>query len=268
MVRDYVSAGNYKKTRQLKTRKYFWAEYAKPKIVTNNEIAKLMELNGGERVLDVGCGFGDMLLTLRKNGHKGELYGIDSSIGMIKKAKSVSKFADIHFGVVMAEKLPFKSGSFDAMICKHALYHFDLEKAVPEMHRVLKKGGMLVVTINSLAGGSYRHFEVYKKMISDSLGNPNHQDNNSRVNFENYKEKLPGFSVLREARLVRKVRLKNSGPVVEYMESFREMWSPVPGNFAWKEAMSKVREDVENEIESNGSFEEKRIVGIGILIKR
>tara|TARA_Y100000310_G_scaffold119718_1_gene118446 strand:- start:141 stop:602 length:462 start_codon:yes stop_codon:yes gene_type:complete len=103
------------------------------------------------KILDVGCG------TAIYSGLFEDYTGIDSSLGMVKKAKKSSK-GEILFGE--AEKLPFKDGSFDKVICVSAIHNFDSPKtAIYEMKRVSKK--VIVVTVMKKS----RKFESIKAML-------------------------------------------------------------------------------------------------------
>ena len=78
----------------------------------------ILELGGdvsGRKVLDVGCGDGELALALAKRG--ATVTGIDASIAMIDAAECRAKQhdADITFQVATAEQLPFPAGQFDVV---------------------------------------------------------------------------------------------------------------------------------------------------------
>ena len=90
--------------------------------------------------LDIGCGTGQNMgyATL----------GIDISAEMLKKAK---KKGYENLVQARAEGLPFKNESFESVICMFTVLNLcDYEKAVIEMHRVLKKGGKAIVSTASI----------------------------------------------------------------------------------------------------------------------
>jgi ubiquinone biosynthesis O-methyltransferase len=101
---------------------------------------------GGRRVLDVGCGDGELALALVKRG--AIVTGIDASIAMIDAAQDRAKQhnADIAFQVATAEQLPFPPGRFDVVTAITILCFVD--DAAPvfrEIARVLRPGGRLVI---------------------------------------------------------------------------------------------------------------------------
>lgn len=104
------------------------------------------------RILDLGCGPGMLTGSLLELGD--EIYGIDLSEDMIKKA--VSEFRDkdydskVFFSVGDAEKLDFPDSFFDAVVCLGLLRYLDsLEKGLSEIHRVLKPEGVMIGTFYS-----------------------------------------------------------------------------------------------------------------------
>lgn len=96
------------------------------------------------KILDVGCGTGAALVYLDKFGGG---YGVDISIDAVKYAKkAVSKKWIIKRG--NANNLKFPDSTFDLVVSLDLLYHTwvkDNDKAINEIHRVLKKGGLLLI---------------------------------------------------------------------------------------------------------------------------
>jgi ubiquinone/menaquinone biosynthesis C-methylase UbiE len=104
---------------------------------------RLLEAPAGARVLDLGCafGFGTRMLT-----RKFACTGLDGSPSFVAQATRAVRQARFAQGV--AERLPFRDGSFDAVICHEVLEHLASEPpAIAEIARVLKSGGELVLSV-------------------------------------------------------------------------------------------------------------------------
>ncbi|NJE48478.1 bifunctional demethylmenaquinone methyltransferase/2-methoxy-6-polyprenyl-1,4-benzoquinol methylase UbiE [Thermococcus sp. 9N3] len=113
------------------------------------EVLKSLEVRERPlKILDVACGTGDMMLCMRKRLEKrnlsGEFYGLDCSEEMLRIARRKVPFARLSVGT--AEEMPYPDGSFDIVSVAFGLRNFsDREKAIEELHRVLKPGGRLVI---------------------------------------------------------------------------------------------------------------------------
>ncbi len=111
-------------------------------------IIEELELKSGDSILDAGCGDGFYLHLLSELG-KFKLTGIDFDKNALASAKNnlsgITGITIFH-GSVM--DLPFKSNSFNKVILTEVAEHLpDDLKGLKEIYRVLKPGGILVVTV-------------------------------------------------------------------------------------------------------------------------
>lgn len=105
-----------------------------------------LEIRPAHRVLDVGCGTGDLLRVLAPLVTPGSAVGIDLSETMIAEAKrrSSGSASNVSFQVGNALDLPFESGSFDRVLATQVLLHIpDPWAALAEMCRVLAPTGLV-----------------------------------------------------------------------------------------------------------------------------
>lgn len=97
-------------------------------------LAALLPAEGS--LLDIGCGDGTFLRSLPDKQYA--LFGIDP-------VDRSTLPAHIHFCRAMAEALPFADESMDAVIMQCVFSLCQPEKTVKEVHRVLKRGGKLLI---------------------------------------------------------------------------------------------------------------------------
>jgi SAM-dependent methyltransferase len=102
-------------------------------------VARRFITEGFTRVLDVGCGEGELASYLPD----GAWVGLDNSQTMLDRAPT---------GGVQGEAtaLPFADGSFDGVAILYVLYHLsDPRLALAEAHRVMRRGGLVAVAAPS-----------------------------------------------------------------------------------------------------------------------
>lgn len=98
-------------------------------------------------ILDVGCGPGLLTKEFALRSRKFFVTGIDISRVAIRMAKkNCAGLPNTSFFVGNANSMPFLSNSFDVVVCKDTLHHFNNSKiAIREMVRVAKKDGIVYV---------------------------------------------------------------------------------------------------------------------------
>ena len=111
------------------------------------------ELKPGENVLDAGSGPGWLAIkAARRVGENGKVIGIDTTPGMLEKAKrnasteGVSQICEFREGNTL--KIPFPNRTFDLVLSNfmlHALSEAEKQVAINEFYRVLKPNGRAVV---------------------------------------------------------------------------------------------------------------------------
>ena len=108
-------------------------------------------------VLDIGCGIGNYLEELYKKGHL--INGIDISENMLRTSKErLKKYISVPpLCRTDIENLPFPDNKFDVVFCVGVLEYLESdEKALEQISRVLKPGGLLFLTLPNIL--SIRNF--------------------------------------------------------------------------------------------------------------
>lgn len=114
------------------------------------ELVAFAEAQGGERVLDVATGTGDVAIEFARSSRAGEIAGVDLSAGMLQVGRD--KLARLRLANRIALRngdalaLPFDDGSFDVVTIAFGLRNLpDYARGAAEMARVLRPGGRAVV---------------------------------------------------------------------------------------------------------------------------
>lgn len=109
-----------------------------------------MNVPADARVLDVGCGSGWATRLLADYAISGHVTGIDISDEMVRLAgESSHPYANVDFQTASAEQLPFNDSEFTHAFSMESLYYYaDIAKALKEIQRVLKPGGLFVAVVD------------------------------------------------------------------------------------------------------------------------
>jgi ubiquinone/menaquinone biosynthesis C-methylase UbiE len=132
-------------------------------------LARLVQLTQPQRdwhVLDVSTGAGHTALAFAP--HVARVIACDLTPEMLDAARTLASergIANVEFKPADAHALPFEDGAFDLVTNRIALHHYsDARKAIAEMARVCKRGGIVGLTDNvvppdKVTAGYVNHFE-------------------------------------------------------------------------------------------------------------
>lgn len=154
----------------------WYGKHAKDKKVTDDQIVSVssgrykciardieqlilsMSFNDEDCVLDAGCGAGRFIYRIRK-ATSCEVFGIDTSVTMIKRARK--RTPDANYVRADVLHLPFRNRVFTAIVCYSVLWHIPsekkglffnsdiYEKGISEFKRVLEVEGRVLFNISN-----------------------------------------------------------------------------------------------------------------------
>ncbi len=165
------------------------------------------------RVLELGCGTGSMWI-----GHEaviekcGDLVLSDFSAGMLEKAKdNIGDISNVSYRVIDIQDIPYKDESFDIVIANYMLYHVpDIKKALSEVRRVLKSGGIFYAG----TAGENGIMETIVKYLNMPLCY------NNTFSLENGLKQLePYFSEIHIERYIDSLAVTDMNDLMEYIYS-------------------------------------------------
>jgi SAM-dependent methyltransferase len=111
-------------------------------------VLESLQPHDGERVLEVGCGYGWISEALW-DAARIQWFGVDRSPQMIRHLRANAK-SEPRALVADACRLPFRDGAFDKVLCTGVLMHIaEDQAALAELVRVLRPGGLLMCSINN-----------------------------------------------------------------------------------------------------------------------
>ncbi len=171
-----------------------------------------------ERILDLGCGDGQLTLRLAATG--AIVTGVDASPHMVSAARARGVTADN----ASAESLPYEAATFDAVFSNAALHWVrDHDAMMAEVHRVLKPGGRFVAEM-----GGHGNIAAIRVALAAALARHGYAGREDEVNYyptpEAYTERLErhAFAVERIALIPRPTPLPGATPGA--MPSAMEAW--------------------------------------------
>jgi len=166
------------------------------------------------RILDVGCGPGNVAKVLAESDQKFEVLGIDLSSEMIKRAGANVISPRVQFLERDIRDMGLEGKEYDAVIASFCLPHLtneEAEKLIQDVSRVLVKGGLLYLSC----------MEGYKSGFETTSFSPN-----ELIYFNYYSEEFIGRELsknnLRLVQLQREVYIERDGSETMDMFFFAE----------------------------------------------
>lgn len=250
----------------LVTRQRIHDQYSFPPINFIEWVLSRTAWRGDEQVLDLGAGQGAYFEQVRMRIPQGELIAGDLSMGMARSAA-----AHPASGYVLnmdAERLPFPKHTFDAVLANHMLFHVpNLERALSEIHRVLKPSGVLLASTNSLI--NMPELENLYKRVFGLLGVRARTDTlTAEPETHFYLEDAPRlaarhfFAVARHD-LPSTLVFSSAKPIVDYVNSTRALREPtLPRGVIWKDFINVLADQVQRAINHYGEVIITKLSGV------
>lgn len=216
-------------------------------------ISGVLDLAGDETVVDVGCGNGRDLVTLRSDGHQGPIVGVDFSLGML---------ASVPQGAAMlvtgdAVSLPLRDSCADVVCALHMLYHVpNIGTALEEAKRVMRPAGAFVCSTNS--DGAVRELIEPWSAAMVAVGGPAlTRQSHAAFSVESGEPLLRASFGSVELRPVEVVaRVPAADVVRDYVASTEDLYrSQLPNPSRWNEVLDQVHDHAAAVIERDGTFD-------------
>lgn len=136
----------------------------------HGEMVTAAGLQAGQRVLDVGCGTGNLLRSAGNRHRDVELFGVDPDLKMLARAERKLRRAGLpaRLDKGFAQELSFPDDSFDVVFSSLMLHHLETsskDEMLAEVRRVLRPGGVFV-----LADAVFHDHGHAKAHLHDNVG--------------------------------------------------------------------------------------------------
>lgn len=220
---QYATANN------LNTRMSVHDKYSTNKLGFGNWIISNYKIDKGMKVLELGCGTGDMWKDRESLISKcSKLVLSDLSEGMVATAKeNAGNHDNVEYRILDIQEIPYEDEAFDMVIANMMLYHVpDLHKGLAEVRRVLKRGGSFYCATY----GEHGIIEYLSEILAP-FGVEDHLNKN--FTLQNGHEILSRlFSKVEKTEYVDSLAVTDVDDMVDYIYSLSSMTSlsHVPGD--------------------------------------
>jgi SAM-dependent methyltransferase len=239
--------------------------YSVPKINFTEWVLDRIQWRGDEKVLDVGSGPGTYFKEVQSRIPHGQLIAGDLSFGMVRKAALHPQVGTLLNLDVQA--LPFPDHTFDVVLANHMLYHVpNLDKALSEIHRVLKPTGSVIAATNSQF--NLPEFEQLIRRTYGLLGaiGPDVEamrPTSYRFQLEDGPVKMSHhFFAVARYDLPAAFIFPTVQPAIDYINSMRAIREPqLPRRVAWDDFISVLRDQIQRLVNHFGELVVNKLSG-------
>ena len=106
-------------------------------------------IRDGQRILDVGCGFGGTIASLNERFTDLQMVGVNIDPRQLDRATELVQPCNknsVHFVEADAANIPINNARFDVILAVECLFHFDRQGFFAEARRLLNQGGNLTLS--------------------------------------------------------------------------------------------------------------------------
>jgi ubiquinone/menaquinone biosynthesis C-methylase UbiE len=219
---------------------------------------------GDELVLDVGCGAGVYTGAARERAR----YYVagDLSLGMLRELPQTdASYATVSRVNLDAQTLPVRHDGVHVILANHMLYHVpDIDQALSQFRRVLKRGGYLLAATNSEQ--TMRELEGLQQDVMKGLDIRAPEERRTRLSFtmESGEAFLRRhFAHIEQRLLPNALVFPEAQPVLDYLESSFEWYeSGLPAGTGWVDVSGVLRQAIEERLAQHGAFRVSKLSGV------
>lgn len=135
-----------------------------------DELVAHAELADGLRVLEIGCGTGNVTVRAKRAAPGADVVASDPDpLALARAQRKARRLTGIRFERAYAQQLPFADGEFDRALSSMMLHHLDDDVkagALAEVYRVLRPGGSLHIV--DIGGHTTGHHGLAARWMKDN----------------------------------------------------------------------------------------------------
>ncbi len=260
MSNERVIIEHYRSTENLNVRIKIHQKYSQNPVGWFTWIFSQIDFSKIERLLEVGCGTGQLWEACNIDLRNREVFLSDISSGMVESVRK--KFGDLFsYFVIDCNEIPFRKEYFDAVVANHVLFYVNnVSNAVQEIQRVLKPNGVMYCTTYGK-----EHMKEISELARSFHGKITLSNNNLPENFglENGKQILqPFFSHVEVKRYEDELIVDNADMLCDYILSCHGNQREIIGK-----RIQEFREFIRKYIEEHGALHITKDAGMFVCIK-
>ena len=148
----------------------------------HQQLADQAELESARRVLEIGCGTGNLALLVKRGRPQLEVVGLDPDARALARADRKARRAGLSLELDrgFADELPYPDASFDRVLSAFMFHHLDADVRLATLHevvRVLQPGGSFHLLdfggnpddLHGLIARLFRHSQVMRDNWGDRI---------------------------------------------------------------------------------------------------